>query len=183
MLLSDSGCSHWLHRRTTPQGQEKHTPVDFENSKYFAVQQKIQDASSGTKRNLNRAWVLAAQRQEDKSYGTQKFKQTLALSIINPRISWSSQEERDEHIQPSTSFPFHSRTNSRDSNQTCDILMNTSVSFSLEYPQEKWTWHFESEVYSGLCTLKTVAAPHCHSAPVQTYYYSTDHLIIAKILL
>lgn len=126
------------------------------------------DASSGTKRNLDRdrTWVLAAQRQKDKSRGKEKFRPILALSTINPRISWSGQQERDEHIQPSTSFPFHSRTHSRDSSQTCDILMKGSVSFLLGYPQDKLTWHSESEVYPDACTLKTVAGPHCHSAPI-----------------
>lgn len=41
-------------------------------------------------------------------------------------------------------------------------------SFLLRYPQKKLTWHLESEVYPDTHTLKTVAGPHCHSAPVQT---------------
>lgn len=55
---------------------------------------------------------------------------------------------------------------------TCQLSVRTSTE------EEEKKRHFESEVHSDSCTLKTVASPHCNAAPVQTLSLFTVVLII-----
>lgn len=146
-----------LHGRTSPRGQEEHMHRDCWNSKMLHLE--LKETSTETE---HESWQLKG--RKIKAVAKRSSGQFLLYLPSTPRSADPvSKKGMSTSNHPP---PFHSRTHSRDSNQTCDILMKGSVSFLLGYPQDKLTWHFESEVYPDACTLKTVAGPHCHSAPI-----------------
>lgn len=136
MLLSESCCSHWLHR-AVPQGWDVRAR-GFRNSEYCAVLQKIQDASSGANRNLDRAWVLAAPRQEEKKPWQTEVQADL-WSICHQPQDQLIQAGTKEWAHPSIHLPSISVQNSfqRFKSNMWHSDEHIPVSFQLEYPRKK----------------------------------------------